>query len=143
MKITCALAILVVLSGLLCGGCGGSSKANPKELEGTWIGQELEGVKGECRMTVSGNRMKYQGAPTSEWYSATLILYQSTSPKQAVVHIEECGFPQYVNKDARAIYKLESNTLTIAVNEPGVDVTPTGFQRSTTNRSRVFVFNKQ
>ncbi len=56
---------------------------------------------------------------------------------------QECGFPQYVNKSTRAIYRLEGNTLTIAANEPGLDVTPTGFLRSATNRIRSFFFAKQ
>jgi uncharacterized protein (TIGR03067 family) len=143
MKKTCTLAMMLVLSALVYCGCGGSSKSNLSELEGTWVGQEVDGPRGDCRMTVSGNRMKFQGARTNESYSASLTLNQSTSPKQAGIHIEECSFPQYVNKDSRAIYRLETNTLTIAANEPGVDVTPTEFQRSATNRSRVFVFAKQ
>jgi uncharacterized protein (TIGR03067 family) len=134
---------MLVSSGLVYCGCGGGSQSNAPELEGTWIGQEIDGPKGDCRMTVSGNRMKFQGARTNEWYSAVLTLNQTTSPKQVVIHIEECGFPQYLNKNTRAIYKLEKNTLTIGANEPGVDVTPTEFQRSATNRTRGFVFTKQ
>ncbi len=94
-------------------------------------------------MTVSGNRMKFQGARTNEWYGATLTLNEATNPKQALIQIQECGVPQYVNKTTRAIYKLEKNTLTIAANEPGVEATPTEFMRRATNRSRVFVFFKR
>ena len=143
MRSTSILAIVFALSGLVYCGCGSGSKPNLTELEGTWVGQEIDGPKGECRMTVLGNHMKFQGARTNEWYSASLTLNQSTSPKQAVIQIEECGFPQYVNKNTRAIYKLEKNTLTIGANEPGVDVTPTEFQRSRTNHTRGFVFTKQ
>jgi uncharacterized protein (TIGR03067 family) len=143
MKRTCSLAILFGLSGLIYCGCGGGSKPNLRELEGTWVGQEVDGPGGSCRMTVLGNRMKFQGAPTNEWYNAVLTLTQTNSPKQAVIQIEECGFPQYVSKKARAIYRLENNMLTIAANEPGVDVTPTEFRGSATNHSRVFVFTKQ
>jgi hypothetical protein len=143
MRRTPILAVVFVLSGLVYCGCGDRSKSNLTELEGTWVGQEVDGPKGECRMTVLDKHMKFQGARTNEWYSASLTLNQSTSPKQAVIHIEECGFPQYVNKNTRAIYKLEKNTLTIGANEPGVDVTSTEFQRSATNRTRGFVFTKQ
>ncbi len=143
MKRTCQLAILFVLSGLVHCGCGGNPKPNPKELEGKWVGQEVGGVTGECRLDISESRMKFQGARPNESYSASLTLDQTASPRQALIQIRECSFPQYVNKSARAIYKLEANTLTIAATEPGVEVTPTGFQRSATNQIRVFVFTKQ
>ncbi len=137
------LALVVVLSGLVYCGCGGSSKSSLAELEGAWVGQELMGVPGECRMTVAGDQMKFQGAMTNEWYTALLTLNPATDPKQAIVQIKECGFPQFANKSAHAIYKLEKNTLTIAAGEPGVDATPSGFLRSATNRIRCFVFTKQ
>jgi uncharacterized protein (TIGR03067 family) len=134
---------MLVLSGLVYCGCGNRSKSNLTELEGVWFGQEGAGAKGDCRMTVHGNRMNYQGAQTNDWYTGVLTMIPATNPKQAVIQIEECGFPQYVNKNARAIYKLETERLTVAASEPGVDVTPTEFQPSATNRIRSFVFTKQ
>jgi RNA polymerase sigma factor (sigma-70 family) len=119
------------------GGPGGAAS-----LQGTWIGEEVGGQSGQCRLTVSGDSLRFQGARASEWYAGKLTLEQNTSPKQATILITECGFAQYVGKTARSIYKLEQNTLTIAGNEPGVDATPTGFERSAENRVRVFVFTK-
>ena len=55
----------------------------------------------------------------------------------------ECGFPKYVNQTAKAIYKLEGKSLTIAGNEPGKEAVPTAFERNPTSQTRAFVFTKQ
>ncbi len=143
MQKRCTLAATLVLTGLLFCGCGGGPGAKAPELEGAWIGHEIGGPAGECRLTVTGDQMKFKGAWTNEWYEASLTLDRATTPKQAIIHISACPLPQYVNKDAHGIYKLENNTLTIAANEPGVAVVPTEFLRSATNHSRVFIFTRQ
>ena len=112
-------------------------------MQGTWMGEEVDGQKGECRMTVSGDTLKFQGVRAQEWYAGQLTVKPNTNPKQATVLIKEGGFPQAVGKIAHMIYKLEQNQLTIAGNEPGLDVIPTEFKRSTATRTRVFVFSKQ
>ncbi len=94
-------------------------------------------------MTVAGNSLKFQGAREQEWYSATLVIQPGTQPKRADVVIENCPAPQYIKKAAKAIYKLEGKTLTIAANEPGDESLPGGFERNASSRSRVFVFTKQ
>ena len=92
-------------------------------------------------MTISGDSLKFHGARQEEWYAAKLTLTPSTSPKRADCLIEDCGAPQYIHKMAKAIYKMEGKTLTLAGNEPGDEAAPTGFE--TKNRSRVFVFTRQ
>jgi uncharacterized protein (TIGR03067 family) len=143
MQKKCRWAAALVLSGLAFCGCGGGPAAKVTELEGAWVGQEVAGFPGECRLTVAGDQMKFQGARSNEWYEASLTLDQTARPRRAIIHISACPLPQYVNKDAHGIYKLENTTLTIAANEPGVAVVPTEFLRSATNHSRVFVFTKR
>jgi uncharacterized protein (TIGR03067 family) len=92
-------------------------------------------------MTISGDSLKAKAAGQDEWYTATLIAAPGTSPKQADLLIEDCPAPQYIQKRAKMIYKIEGKTLTIAGHEPGDETVPTGFQRD--GRSRVFVFQKQ
>ncbi len=92
-------------------------------------------------MTITGDSLKFQGARQDEWYAAKLKLIPNTNPKQADVLIEDCSVPKYKQKTAKAIYRIEGKTLTIAANEPGDEAMPAGFERS--NRSRVFVFNRQ
>jgi uncharacterized protein (TIGR03067 family) len=94
-------------------------------------------------MTVTGDTMKMQGARPEEWYEGKLTLAPNTTPKRAVILITDCPVPQYKGTTANAIYKFEGKTLTIAGTEPGSAASPTGFERSATNRVRVFVFTKQ
>jgi uncharacterized protein (TIGR03067 family) len=112
-------------------------------LQGTWVGTEVRGPEGECRLTITGNSMKFQGARAEEWYEAKLTLKPTANPKRATVLIEKCPAPQYVNKTANFIYKIEEKTLTLAGNEPGSEREPAGFERSADNPVRIFVLNKQ
>ena len=112
-------------------------------LQGSWVGEETGGPAGQCHMTVTGDTMKMQGARPEEWYEGKLTLTPNTTPKRAVILITDCPVPQYKGTTANAIYKFEGKTLTIAGTEPGSAASPTGFERSATNRVRVFVFTKQ
>jgi uncharacterized protein (TIGR03067 family) len=119
-----------------------SAESEPA-LQGTWVGQEVGGPQGECRLTVSGNSIKFQGARAEEWYEGTVTLKPKTSPKRAAVLIERCSAPQYVNKTTNFIYKIEGETLTLAGNEPGSAKEPTAFERNPENPVRTFFLNKQ
>lgn len=112
-------------------------------LQGTWLGQETGGPTGQCRMTVTGDTIKFQGARPQEWYEGKMTLVQNVTPKRSAILITDCPVPQYTNTTAHAIYKIEGKTLTIAGNEPGNAAWPTGFERSQVNQTRVFVFTKQ
>ena len=112
-------------------------------LQGTWVGQEVGRPQGEYRLTVSGNSIRFQGARAEEWYEATITLKPKANPKRAAAMIERCPAPQYVNKTANFIYKIEGRTLTLAGNEPGSEKEPTAFERNPDNPVRTFVFNKQ
>jgi hypothetical protein len=72
-----------------------------------------------------------------------LALSPKTHPKQAIILIEACAFPRYVNRLAKAIYKLEGKTLTIAGNEPGNEAVPTAFGRNPASQTRAFAFTRQ
>ena len=87
-------------------------------------------------MTIAGDALKFQGARSEEWYAAKLIMKPGTNPKQADILIENCSAPQYIKKMAKAIYKVDGKTLTIAANEPGDQSLPTGFERNATSRAR-------
>jgi len=135
---------LVALAGiLLSSGCASTPKRDLSKLQGTWVGKELGGGEGECRITIAGDSMRFQGARRQEWYVGTLTLIPHTKPRQAAVLITDCGFPQYVNQTAHSIYRLEGKTLTIAGNEPGNPAVPTAFEHNPTSHTRAFVFTKQ
>ena len=126
-------------------GASGAGGPGTQALQGTWTGEEIGAgaQKGQCRMTVSGDWLRFEGVRPQEWYAGKLTLKPKTNPKQATIQISECGVAQYVGKSAHMIYKLEQNQLTIAGNEPGRDVIPTEFERSEAKSTRVFVFSKQ
>jgi uncharacterized protein (TIGR03067 family) len=143
MKTNHVLSIFVALAiSSLCA-CVSTSKHALSALQGAWVGQEVAGPPGNCRMSISGDSLKFQGARPEEWYTARLTIHRETAPKQADILIEDCSFQKYAGKIAKGIYKLEDKTLTIAACEPGDESVPTGFERGVGSRARVFVFKKQ
>jgi uncharacterized protein (TIGR03067 family) len=94
-------------------------------------------------MTIEGDTIKFQGTQRQDWYVGTLTLDPKAHPKQALLLIKDCGLRQYVNKTARAIYKLEGKTLTLASHEPGNDAVPAVFGHDPASQTRAFVFTRQ
>jgi uncharacterized protein (TIGR03067 family) len=137
------LAAVVVVGALLSWGCASTPKRDLTRLQGNWVGKELSGPGGECRMAVEGDTFKFQGARAGDWYVGTLTLNPKTQPKQATVKIIDCPVPGYVNKTTKAIYKLEGKKLIIAAHEPGGEEAPTTFDLSADNQMREFTFTKQ
>ena len=72
-----------------------------------------------------------------------MTLNPKAQPKQAMILIGECAFPKYVNQTAKAIYKLEGKSLTIAHNGPGNEAVPTAFERDLAAQTRAFAFTRQ
>lgn len=137
--ITYFLGLLAITTLALTSGCSTMRKSGAAELQGTWIGHELNG--GDTgTFIVSGNAFEFHGRDPRVWYKGTFILREDRQPKQFVAHIADTGIPQYVGKDAIAIYKIEGKTLTIAADEPGVDGAPTSFDAP---GAACFVLQKQ
>jgi uncharacterized protein (TIGR03067 family) len=143
MRKNLTLAATVIVGMLLFYGCASRPKRDLTKLQGTWVGEEIGGPKGECKMTIEGATFKFQGARPEKWYVATLTLNPKVQPKQAMVRIGDCPVPKYVNQTTKAIYKLEGKTLTIAAHEPGDEAVPTTFEPGVGNRMRAFVFTRQ
>jgi beta-lactamase regulating signal transducer with metallopeptidase domain len=101
-------------------------KAEAKELQGKWRGHEA-GESGTSSLVLQGSKLEYYGADTNEWYKADIAYYETT-PKQAVVTITDCPFPQFVGATSYSIYQIQDGTLTITGNEPGFPAAPTGFE---------------
>jgi uncharacterized protein (TIGR03067 family) len=145
--ITCAIVLAGGITTIAVKAASESQSAVGAEsepaLQGTWVGQEVGRPQGECRLIVSGNSIKFQGARAEEWYEATITFMPEANPKRAAVHIERCSAPQYVNKTANFIYKIEGKILTLAGSEPGSEKEPTTFEPNPDNPVRTFVLNKQ
>ena len=143
MRKDLTMAAVAVAAVLLSCGCASTPKRDLSRLQGNWVGEEIGGEKGECRMAIEGDTVKFQGARRQDWYVGTLTLNPKADPKQALVLIADCGFRQYVNKTTRAIYKLEGKTLTLAGHEPGNEAAPTAFGRDPATQTRAFVFTRR
>jgi uncharacterized protein (TIGR03067 family) len=137
------LAAVAVAAILLACGCASVPTSDPSLLQGTWIGEEIGGEKGPCRMAIEGDTIKFQGTRQQDWYVGTLTLTPNANPRQALVLIGDCGARQYVNKTVRAIYKLEGKQLTLAHHEPGNPAAPAAFGPDPASQTRAFVFTRQ
>jgi uncharacterized protein (TIGR03067 family) len=115
---------------------GNSSKAAPKNhpsdfaaLQGDWHGRVLQrDTDHPCSFAVSGHNFEFHDlAETNVWYKGTFSLREDTTPRQYLVSITDCPFPQYLGQSSTAIYQLIQGTLTMTANEPGSPSIPTSF----------------
>ena len=143
MKHWIGWAATVLAVALLACGCASTPKRDLTRLQGTWAGEEIGGPPGECRMTIEGHTIKFQGARSQEWYVGSINLNPKAHPKQATILIADCGYRQYAGKTARAIYKLEGDKLTIAGHEPGKETFPTALTRDAASGTRAFAMTRQ
>ena len=143
MRMNLTMAAVAVAAGLLFCGCASTPQGDLTQLQGNWVGEEIGGERGQCRMTLEGDTIKFQGAQRQDWYVGTLTIDPKAHPNQALLLIADCGVRQYVNKTARAIYKLDGKTLTLASHEPGNDSMPTAFGHDAASQTRAFVFTRR
>jgi len=143
MKNLCFLTIILLLSGLVIHGCGGSedtAKSDQELIQGVWAGNAV-GIETEFTMTISGNNFNMETTDSEVFYKGTFVLNEKVTPKQADFKMDECNIEEYIGTTARAIYKIENDTLTIASNEPGNEIRPAVFEGS--DQTQVFTLKKQ
>jgi uncharacterized protein (TIGR03067 family) len=143
MRTDFTMVAVTVAAVLLSCGCASTPKHDLSQMQGNWVGEEIGGEKGQCRMTIEGDTIRFQGVLRQDWYVGTLTLNPNAKPKQALVQVGDCGVRQYVNKTTRAIYKLEGKQLTVAAHEPGNEAVPTTFERDPASQTRAFVFTRR
>lgn len=115
-------------------------KSELTALQGKWTGHEQTGNRtGPGTVTIKGSTLEAHGEDTNEWYKATISLYD-TNPKQAVIVITDCPFPQYVGATSYGLYEIKDGALTIAANEPGFPGAPLNLDSPGT---RKFEFKKE
>lgn len=140
----CCGSMLVVLFvvAVLASGCNcmrGTPVSDLERLQGTWVGSEV-GWGGEVSVVFADDTIHFTGAHPQEWYKGTGVLNEDATPKEADFTISECPAPQYVGKVAKAIYKIEGETLTMVGSEPGTEPRPTSFEAF--GGTRVFEFTR-
>jgi uncharacterized protein (TIGR03067 family) len=118
------------IATLFAAGCSTSSQTSPfpaaaespappkamtTAFEGSWKGNDVTpGHEGTASLTVTGNVLDFHGVDADDWLKGTFTLHEDTNPRQFVGVVTDCASPDNVGKKARAIYKIEDGTLTIA-----------------------------
>ena len=134
--LTIGLWVALVLSF----GCSTPHKSDSAVLQGIWTGSEAGGsAESVYSLVISGRNLQFRGSNENEWYRGTFTLHPDQDPVQLVAEITECSFPQYIGKNANAIYRVDEGVLTLTGNEPGNPEVPTDFE---VPGSRTFVLRK-
>jgi uncharacterized protein (TIGR03067 family) len=142
MKRAVTIFSLVLMPVLLVTlGCSGLHKSSAGALQGRWSGREI-GVVPEAprQLAISGSHVDYRGAITNDWGKGTFTLRDDTQPKQLIITLTDCGFPQYIGKTCYMIYELRDGTLTAAANEAANPEAPSSFDAP---HARRMVFKKE
>jgi len=128
-------------------GCDGvahesSTGINPgqAELKGTWVGHEVERA-GEWSLSFTEAGTFEIKGPGNEWYKGKFACASSQEPKQLNLYIKESGDPAAAGQTSLTIYKVESNTLTCALNDPRAKDRPGSFTPG--SGARILVVTKR
>jgi hypothetical protein len=93
-----------------------------QSLQGTWAGTGSYGQpdpKSGVTVTITGHRLRYQGAKTNDWYEASFILPKGTIPAQLHALITDSPDKGAIRRQVFAVFKLEADWLTLAEVEAG------------------------
>jgi uncharacterized protein (TIGR03067 family) len=122
------LRFVSIVALLGAAGCATLHQSESAALQGTWKGQEIGGnTEGSRYLIISGNMIEFQGANNDDWCRGTFTLREDTNPRQIVGTVTQCHSPRYIGKTARAIYRVEGDTLTVTGYDPGNPEVPSGF----------------
>lgn len=96
----------------------------PTELEGTW---KTSG--NEVTIIFTNNTFDFKGSGNgiSFYYSGTFTLKTNSNPKNIDMLMLQSNQAQDIGKTSLGIYKLQSNTLTLELYQPGITPRPTEF----------------
>jgi uncharacterized protein (TIGR03067 family) len=109
-------------------------------LQGTWTGKETgREDAGVCKLKIEGNKMHFEGWHEKEWYKGTFKITSDQKHKQIHGSIADCPIPEFVDKVAKSIFKIEDGKLIIAGRRPGSDDVPNGFDDP---KARHFILEK-
>lgn len=139
--LSCLFLVSVIASGaLIFSGWNNSNLgvAGTTELEGKWVGKEhYEG----WTFDFSDNYLKGTSPNPQMWYEGKFNLNPNVDPKEIDFLIEKSGIPQYTGLTSLGIYKIEEETLTLALSEPGKNKRPSSF--SEPGGAMVFILTRQ
>ena len=133
--------ILILIIGLLaiwsCDNNSTGNNNNETEMEGTWIGYELDGGNDVWTYDVNEDILNISASPSEEWYNGVITLNTDLFPKQVDYEVTGSSYDQAVGLTTLGIYKIEGDTLTLAANAPGISERPQNYLP--TNGTRVYI----
>ena len=117
---------------------GATNTCEGRELEGTWLGNEVDYPEADWTCIVAGDRLAVSST-SGEYLDGTFSLNVGANPKELDYLIAEP--PELAGLTALGICDLEGDSVTIAFNAPGNPARPMDF--NTGGSSRVFMFTRQ
>ena len=93
--------------------------AGPTELEGTWLGRNIDGIDQTDRTYVFSTNTVVIDSNAVETDSGTFSLDTMTSPKSIDIHVLRSPNSQDAGKTILARYNLSANVLEITANAAG------------------------
>lgn len=120
--------IVIIAFALACGGGGGGGGDGQEqggELEGTWEMFGVDGYPEEWTFVFSGDL--YSATGPSESFSGTFTSNTNASPKEIDLLCSEISESSLEGQTAIGIYQITGNTLTLAINKPGLATRPSSF----------------
>ncbi len=110
------------------------------QLLGTWKGQEANSTEVWTAVFKEDDSFEITGQDGRE-YKGSYTCNGNKDPKHLDLYLKQCHISEYVARSWAAIYKTDGDTLTYAVQEPGVESRPASFGPGSS--ARVFTFKKQ
>jgi len=133
--------ILILIIGLLaiwsCDNNSTGNNNNETEMEGTWIGYELDGGNDIWTYDVNEDILDVSASISQEWYKGIITLNIDSVPIQIDYEVTESSYEGAIGLTALGIYKIEGDTLTLATNAPGILERPQNYLPE--NGTRVYI----
>jgi uncharacterized protein (TIGR03067 family) len=130
-RLACVAVVALAVSIVMLGSPAEAQQA-PKELQGTWEGLHSTGrgkvrefKPGETRLVFAGDKLSGKGIVALEERQMGFAINLNANPKQI-----DYWDPEAPNRKFSAIYKVEGDTLTLAI-DPS-NVRPTTFSPEAT-----------
>ena len=127
---------IVILFSLTVFAC-----STPVELEGTWLGYEIENPRWEWTLTIQRDRFALACEEGDIWYSGHLELNANCARNKMDLEIHETSIPSCSGKTSFGIYEMEAETLLLVASRPGDGLRPWTFEE--TRSSVALVFEKR
>jgi uncharacterized protein (TIGR03067 family) len=123
------IMVLLAAIAVICCARSEPKKSDLDRLQGEWLGTEPNNAPDEHSvLKISAHNLDFVGADTNEWYKGTFTLNEEVTPKHFVGTIKACPSADCIGTTVYAIYKLESDTLTLAGSPPGETNFPANFE---------------